>query len=45
MNKLYCDECGKEIEGNEYVQQIITNFKTLESFDGDYCIECWEKLK
>jgi hypothetical protein len=43
MNKRYCDLCGKEIKGDNFVSQVITNYKTLEMIESEICLKCWKK--
>jgi len=46
MIKLFCDECGKEIINENYVEQTIFNhFDFTESVEGMFCKECWEERK
>lgn len=43
MIKLFCDDCGKEIEDNDYVEQsVLVHYAFDESAEMVMCKDCWE---
>lgn len=46
MNRLFCDECEKEIEDNNYIQQSLICYWDIEgNAEATYCRKCWEKFE
>jgi len=42
MIKIYCDECGKEITNQDYVEQsILVNYDMEQSINVAVCKKCW----
>jgi len=42
MIKIFCDECGKEITDQDYVEQsILVNYDIEQSINVAVCKNCW----
>lgn len=44
MIKIYCDECGKEMKDENFVEQsVLLHYDIENSGEGIFCKNCWEK--